>query len=65
MTVEEIDMDIVQRQQALIKRPCVTCEPFKERLSGHVFPMVDDLGFTQYMTFTEDGRIIPIDEWYR
>ena len=48
------------------KRLCQTCEPkaTPEPLPPHVFIMFDeDLGLSRYMTYTEDGRVVPFDNW--
>ena len=60
MTLEELEADA--KNQAAPQISYETCE--KPTHSGHVFLMEDESGHVRYMTTTEDGRIIPIEDWW-
>ena len=62
MTLAELEQECGPKA----KRLCQTCEPEANRaeLPPHIFVMYDELlGINRQMTFTDDGRIVPLDAY--
>lgn len=60
MTLEELELEMTRPAKS-----CQSCEldPHPERLPPHVFLMADEEGKTRFMQMSEDGRIVPCEEW--
>lgn len=64
MTLDELELEL-----AVQAKPCRSCElgnPLPsviEKLPPHVFLMADGEGKTRFMQMTEDGRVVPCEEW--
>jgi hypothetical protein len=65
MTLDELEMEANRPT-----KPCRSCEPSVEsvlwpedKLPQRVFLRADEEGKMRFMTITQDGRVVPCEDW--